>query len=352
MIGNKTMSGKDSTKFPSVFLGFLTDYVTITTLLNNFNLVVPKGEAPILYVVGSPSKGSQSVAKRYLWKLGSGTFSPIGGSDFKEKLELIDEQFVSDGNFENIISQPNTQEVNLGEISVSFLEFMNTTSTYDFTNPDVTFVITFIKDGISFGYLFSGTPEIYGLGETQLTEDDFIFIYQSENQGDIIDSDSFTLTFNTGSKTWTLNTWYQQNSSSGFNISGSTAYGTGAVPTSVVHQQASWLQIPSGYVIGKITFGIQSTGGITNQLYRTEIYITRGEVPAESISNGQTVLETLVHETVDATIPVSNPKFLKDLTIASHFAKDLSILQVIMRNTSATTTLTYNVLMNITFKKQ
>lgn len=163
--------------------------------------------------------------------------------------------------------------------------------------------------------------------------------------------DTFTLHFQTLNKTWVLNTWYQQNSNAGFNISGTATYGTGSVPTSTVHLNGSWLLIPSNFIIDEITFGIQATQGTSGQLYSTEVYITRGELAYESIGNTQSNLEIISQEVVSATISVGNPKFYKKLTIASHTPLDLSILQVVMRNTSATTNLTYNVSMAIKFKK-
>jgi hypothetical protein len=166
-----------------------------------------------------------------------------------------------------------------------------------------------------------------------------------------IGEDTFTLTFHTGSKTWVLDTWYQQFSSAGFNISGTTTYGTGSVPTSTVHLNGSWLQIPSGFIIDKVTFGVQSIGSaLSGTAYRNEVYITRGEVTAEQTANTQTSLEVLCQQNVDFTGDASNPKFLKDLTIASHTAKSLSILQVVMRE-KLVNNAAYNALLQITFKK-
>ena len=163
--------------------------------------------------------------------------------------------------------------------------------------------------------------------------------------------DTFTLTFHIVAKTWVLDTWYQQYSGSGFNISGNTAYGTGAIPTSTVHLNGSWLLIPSGFIIDKVTFGVQGiSSALSGTAYRNEVYITRGEVTLEQNNNSQTNIEVLCQQEIDFQGVVLNSKFLKDLTIASHTAKTLSILQVVMRE-KLYNNANYSVVMNITFKK-
>lgn len=197
MIGNKPTykagagAGNDTTKFPTVFLGNLTDTNTLEDIVNNFNLVVEKGIAPILFVSGSPVKSAtiQAVTRRYLWKLGSGTFAPIGSADLDTKLELIDEKYLTSNDFELILAQPNVQQTDLGIIAVDFMEYMNTTASYNFTNDEVTHVITFTKDDVDYAYFFAGIAGIYGLGNTPINSNDVIFIYQSGSNNNLIDDE-------------------------------------------------------------------------------------------------------------------------------------------------------------------
>lgn len=183
MIGNKTNTinsgGSASTTLPDVFIGSLSDTLPFSDLLDTVNLTVEKGTVPILFVTGTPSKGSQSVAKRYLWKLGAGEFNPIGGDDIESKLELIQETFLSEMNLEAILTSENAEEIALAVIVEDFISYMNNNSTYALTNVDKTYIITFTKDDIDYAYIFQGDLNTYGSGEAQLVADDFIFIYQS-----------------------------------------------------------------------------------------------------------------------------------------------------------------------------
>lgn len=166
--------------------------------------------------------------------------------------------------------------------------------------------------------------------------------------------DSFMLYFRTGSKTWVLNTWYQQFSQNGFNISGTTTYGTGSVPTSSIELNGSFLLIPDGYIIDEITFGVQYIGSALNVTYQNELYITRGEPISgfQSMSQSQINVEVLNNETVSflAVNGQSNPKWFKKLTLNSHTAKTCSVLQVSMREKSINNA-NYDAYLYIKFKK-
>ena len=98
----KQNSGGGTPTLPDVFLGVLNDTTPFSDILDNFNLTVQAGTVPVLFTLGSQSRGSQSVASRYLWKLGAGNFNPIGSENYKSKLELIEETFLSSNNLTDL----------------------------------------------------------------------------------------------------------------------------------------------------------------------------------------------------------------------------------------------------------
>ena len=188
MIGNLpntiNSEGSASTTLPDVYLGSLSDTLPLSDLLDTVNLTVEKGTIPVLFTTGVPSKGSQSVARRYLWKLGAGEFNPIGGENIESKLELIEETFLSVKNLEAVLTSENAQEIALGVIADDFISYMNNNGTYALTNVDKTYIVTFTTNDIDYAYIFQGTLGNYGVGNLQFVEDDFIFIYQSTNAGE------------------------------------------------------------------------------------------------------------------------------------------------------------------------
>jgi hypothetical protein len=187
-------SGGGTPTLPDVFLGNLSDTITLSEILDNYNLTVEEGSVPVLFLVGGQSKGSQSTGKRYLWKLGSGEFNPIGSENINSKLELIQETFISNNDLEIILSGANAQEVALGVINENFITYMNSNGPYVFTDVNKTYVITFTQDAIDYAYIFQGTLGTYGSGQLQFVSDDFIFIYQSTNAGEPTNSTYIRIT--------------------------------------------------------------------------------------------------------------------------------------------------------------
>ena len=187
-------SGGGTPTLPDVFLGSLNDTLRLSSLLETVNLTVEKGTIPVLFVTGAPTKGSQSTGKRYLWKLGAGEFSPIGGTNIESKLELIQESFLSNDDIDIILSGENAEEVSLGVITENFITYMNTNGPYVFTDVNKTYVVTFTKDDIDYAYIFQGTLGTYGAGNLQFVPDDFIFIYQSTNSGEPTNSTYIRIT--------------------------------------------------------------------------------------------------------------------------------------------------------------
>jgi hypothetical protein len=163
-----------------------------------------------------------------------------------------------------------------------------------------------------------------------------------------IGADTFTLTFNTGNKTWVLDTWYQQFSSSGFNISGTATYGTGTVPTSSIQNNASALAIPDGYILSEVFVLIPNAGNVANIDYRKEFYITRGQISQDS--NAQTNLEVVAHENFDYRPTGGTRRFFKKLTIANQTAETNRVLQISIREKLVNNAVD-NVGINFTFKK-
>lgn len=210
MIGNKpntiNSGGSASTTLPDVFLGSLSDTLPLSDLLDTVNLTVEKGTIPVLFVTRKPSKRSQSVARRYLWKLGAGEFNPIGGENIESKLELIEETFLSVQNLETVLTSENAEEIPLKVIAEDFISYMNNYGAYALTNVYKTYIITFTKDDIDYAYIFQGALGTYGAGNLQFVADDFIFIYQSENQGQVNENateEFFCITrLLTGGNTW------------------------------------------------------------------------------------------------------------------------------------------------------
>lgn len=190
----KKSGGNDSTKFPTKLLGYITNINSFDDILNNTNLVVEKGESPILIVTEKPSKSNTQVStKHYLWKLGSGNFSPIGSNDIQSKLELINEKFLGTTEILEIINNPTAQEIPLGVIQEDFITYMNNNGSYGLTDNKKTYIITFTKDSIDYAYIFQGLLGIYGVGFPDLNIEDFIFIYQSTNSGNTVDNSVITL---------------------------------------------------------------------------------------------------------------------------------------------------------------
>lgn len=157
-------------------------------------------------------------------------------------------------------------------------------------------------------------------------------------------TDSIAYFFQGGVTMPSINTWYANNI--GFAINGTNTFGTGALPSGAFGTIGS-LVIPSGYILEKIIFGEYfNPGSLTHDL---EIAVLRGEFNVDQLSNSLFNYEILVQQTLSIGYLSTSPKYFKELTIASHSAKERSALQVYMRQKTNNSQSGYS--MTFIFKK-
>lgn len=156
--------------------------------------------------------------------------------------------------------------------------------------------------------------------------------------------DTIAYFFQGGASMPTINTWYANNV--GFVINGTTTFGSGAVPSGT-YPSIGALVIPAGYILEKIIFGEYfNPTGLSHDL---EIVVLRGEYGIDQLSNALFNYETLVQQTLSIGYLNTSPKYYKELTIASHSAKQRSALQVYMRQKTNNSQSNYS--MTFIFKK-
>ena len=165
--------------------------------------------------------------------------------------------------------------------------------------------------------------------------------------GDLVVSggtDTIAYYFQGGVSMPTINTWY--GNASGFGINGTTTFGNGATPAFPFATIGS-LVIPSGYIIQEIIFG-EFTNPVS-VAHNLEIYIARGEFTTEQLTNTLTNYDVIANETLTIGYLSTSPKYFKNLTIASHSAKEKSAIQIAMRQKTNNSQSTYS--MTIILKK-
>jgi len=169
---------------------------TLTELFNRNTLQVEDDEIWLLDVVelvadivlinndgpqGQVATPPRFVQRRYIFGNGSGEYDPIP-SQIDEDIFLINEGGVTSDLIITITGGANTQTFDLGNITGEgdFWTYMNDNGVYDMTDPTKEFLILFVQDDITYLYLFIGELGVYGDGEEQSVEGDFILITSSE----------------------------------------------------------------------------------------------------------------------------------------------------------------------------
>lgn len=189
---------------------------------------------------------------------------------------------------------------------------------------------------------------------TSLVDDDRIVLFDSEDNNktkyrlfsqikatlktyfDTFYTDSYTITVNSGSYTYgVLNTWYASQTQPTF---GTTAYGTGVVP-SATFNLSSFISIRPGYKLTEVSFILYNKAGASAST-TTEVFIQVAGVASEHVGNTGSTIIPVVQESVVAPWNTSNPKFYKALTVASYnLVEPYSYLQFSTRETQQLNTL-------------
>lgn len=179
IIDGISLSGQDN-KVREFLLGTITEDEDLAYLLDNNGLMVAENEIIVLTVLDTIA--GTLVQKQYLWKLGKGSFSPIGSANISQKLLELQPRFINEITADELTNSPQAIVYDFGTINNTVLEVINGASpARDYNNEEKIYYIRATKDGVNLLYNFIGINGIYGSSELQMNESDLVLVYSSQN---------------------------------------------------------------------------------------------------------------------------------------------------------------------------
>ena len=179
-----SLSGQDN-KVREVLLGTITTVHDLNYLLDNTGITVAENE--IIVVTALTTINATLVQKQFLWKLGKGTYNPIGSANSNTKLIELQPRFLSEITANEITSSPSAIVYDFGVIGNPILDLINNANpTYNYTDNEKIYYIRATKDGVKSLYNFIGINGIYGAGASQMTNADLVLVYSSANTGNLL----------------------------------------------------------------------------------------------------------------------------------------------------------------------
>lgn len=179
IIEGLSLSGQDN-KVREVLLGSITADHDLNYLLDNQGITVTETELVVLTALVVIN--NQLLQRQFLWKLGKGEFNPIGSTDINTKVLELQPKFLNEITSDELTSSPSAIVYDFGIITDPILDVLNTASpARDYSDDTRIYYVRATKDGVKLLYNFIGTNGIYGDGELQMTEDDLVLVYSSQN---------------------------------------------------------------------------------------------------------------------------------------------------------------------------
>ncbi len=180
-------------KVRSVLLGTISLDRTFAYILDTTGLTVAPDENVILSVldpIDSDSDIQQYRERVFLWKLGKGSFGPIGSEDLDTKLFELPSIYPTEESAEDLVNSPEAIVRDYGIITDDILEAINTANPavdYDLDTEDIafTYYVRATLDDVKYLYQFRGENGIYGFGASQMASEDLVLIYSSSNTGTV-----------------------------------------------------------------------------------------------------------------------------------------------------------------------
>jgi hypothetical protein len=181
IIDGIALSGQDN-KVREVLLGTITADHDLNYLLDNNGITVTENEIVVLTALTNVN--STLIQKQYLWKLGKGTYNPIGSANSNTKLIELQPRFISEITAEELTSSPSAIVYDFGVITDTVLNVINTNyPAYNYTDDEKIYYIRATKDSVNLLYNFIGINRTYGTSGNQMTDADLVLVYSSANTG-------------------------------------------------------------------------------------------------------------------------------------------------------------------------
>jgi hypothetical protein len=200
------------------------------------------------------------------------------------------------------------------------------------------------------GNIVSGTATDPVITQVQTDWDAVSGLGQILNKPAIGGSDTFMQVLRSNYDSYVANTWYTLSPSSpwaGTWATSTASAGTGAYPSGTNWTNAQQIFVPSGYVIDKAYFFIRASDNPA--IATTPQIVVERNVPTSGFEQGNTSMietETLINQSMSITITNANfSLYVKELTVASHVAKNISFLRISTRHLTNAMGMAYNIIL-------
>lgn len=174
-----SLDGQNNT-IREVLLGEITEFQDLNYLFDNNGIIVSESEIVMLSVLETIN-GIKS-QRQFLWKLGKGTFNPIGSTNLNTKVLELQSKFIDEVLADDLTAAPDAIVYDLGIITSPILDVLNgAVPSLNYADEEKIYYIRATEDDVNLLYNFIGVNGIYGDADLQMVDSDLVLVYSSEN---------------------------------------------------------------------------------------------------------------------------------------------------------------------------
>ncbi len=163
--------------------------------LDALNLTVLEIDTPVYFKAITKLENGLLIKQLFEFTPGKGVYNPVGATTTIDDLLIIEETYPNLEDIEPILLDGTLIEI--GEISINLIDYINSQSEVDFSDPDTIYYLKYTLDGIEYIYQYTGVPQFYGTDyPSTAVVTDFDLLYTSGNTNTVGIVPSFQDTLN------------------------------------------------------------------------------------------------------------------------------------------------------------
>lgn len=163
--------------------------------LDALNLTVLETDTPVYFKAITKLENGLLIKQLFEFTPGKGVYNPVGATTTIDDLLIIEETYPNLEDIEPILLDGTLIEI--GEISINLIDYINSQSEVDLSDPDTIYYLKYTRDGIEYIYQYSGLAQFYGTDYSSIAVvTDFDLLYTSGNTNTVGIVPSFQDTLN------------------------------------------------------------------------------------------------------------------------------------------------------------